>query len=116
ARHGVDRDTEGVVAGAETMDGHAGSVSARSPPAGQARRDRTARPGPGTRPSPGRAGSALGGSGAVVAVDQADGVDAVALVGGGVEALPLEDVAQVRAAAGAAHLDAPHPHRRVLEQ
>src|SRR5690625_894444 len=65
------------------------------------------------RPGP---GSVLGGCGVVVAVDEADGVDAVALVGGGGEALALEDVAQVRAAAGAAHLDATHSQRGVLER
>src|SRR5699024_12035953 len=46
------------------------------------------------RPGPGSV--VLGGCGVVVAVDEADGVDAVALVGGGGEALALEDVAQDR--------------------
>src|SRR5690625_4081362 len=74
---------------------------------------RRAGPGP-VRPGPGVV--VLGGCGVVVAVDEADGVDAVALFGGGGEALALEDVAQVRAAAGAAHLDATHSQRGVLEQ
>src|SRR5690625_460494 len=65
------------------------------------------------RPGP---GSVLGGCGGVVAVDEADGVDAVALVGGGGEALALDAVAGVLAAGGAAHRDAPHAQRGVLEQ
>src|SRR5699024_3049762 len=70
----------------------------------------------GTGPVRPGAASVRGGCGVVVAVDEADGVAAVALVGGGGEALALEDVAQVRAAAGAAHLDATHSQRGVLEQ
>src|SRR5690606_32159839 len=55
-------------------------------------------------------------SGGVVAVDEAEGVDAEALVGGGGEALALENVPEVRAAGGAAHLDPAHAEGGVLEQ
>src|SRR5699024_9290194 len=68
----------------------------------------------GAQPGP-RAGRQRSGGG-VVAVDEADRIDAVALIGGRGEALALEDVTEVRAAPGAAHLDASHPQRGVLEQ
>src|SRR5690625_7238671 len=66
------------------------------------------------RPGPGSV--VLGGSGVVVAVDEGDGVDAVALVGGGGEALAVEGVGQVRAGAGGAHVEATHPRRGGLAQ
>src|SRR5512139_3327670 len=46
---------------------------------------------------------------------EADAVDAVALVRGGVVPLALEHVAEVGAAVGAAHLDALHAERAVLD-
>src|SRR5205807_2812001 len=47
---------------------------------------------------------------------EADGVDAVALVGGGRVALAGEDVAEMGAAAGAADLGADHAEGAVLDQ
>src|SRR5690606_34309423 len=92
------------------------------PPAGEPHRPRPA--GPAQRRAGHGAGAAcrdVSAGGRAVSVlgglqPQRDAVDAVPLVGGGRVSLTLEDMAQVRAAAGAAHLRAHHAVRAVLHQ